>query len=210
MRPLHSRLCCLALGGRGPHCLNSQLKRPLSYALTGPGARTYTLDIPIVPHVTAGPERAHPSHTLTHACTHAHTQTHGHFPTPSRPPPEALRRHSLTVTHLHSFTDTHTPPHIPTTDTFINRARRSTHAPLCLAYCFRSPESFLPPPRAPHFPVRKPTGRLENSWMVLFTWALVLSQFPLPLCVPCDTQRGLPVGPRSGVRRAWRVATARV
>lgn len=128
-------------------------------------AHTHTSDIPIVPHVTHGPERAHPSHTLTHACTHKHTRPLGHFPTPSPTPAAALQRHSLTVTHLHSFTDTHTPPtHANHRHTFINRARRSTHAPPRLL--FRSPESFLPPPRPPLFPVCRHIGGPGNSLAV--------------------------------------------
>lgn len=129
------------------------------------------------------PERAHPSHTLTHACTHAHTQTtHGLRPLPScdpRPPAAAPQSHSLTMTHLHSFTDTHAPPtYASYRHTFINRARRSTHAPL--AYSFGSPESFLPPPRAPHFPACR-LHWLRNSLAALFQSPLLRCVFPLTL-----------------------------
>lgn len=121
-------------------------------------ARAHTSDIPIVPHVTRGPN-VPTLHTRSRTRAPTHTQnTHSHFPTPFRPPPASPLRHSLTVTHLHSFTDTHIPPHMPTTDTFINRARRSTHAPPHLAYSFRSPESFLPPPGAPHISMCRPPG----------------------------------------------------
>lgn len=155
--------------------LTPHAKPPLLRAHTLRRARTHTSDIPIVPHVTHGPERAHPSHTLTHACTHKHTRPLGHFPTPSPTPAAALQRHSLTVTHLHSFTDTHTPPtHANHRHTFINRARRSTHAPPRLL--FRSPESFLPPPRAPLFPVCRHIGGPGNS-------LAVPSQAPRPHCV---------------------------
>ena len=75
-------------------------------------ARAHTSDIPIVPHVTHGPERAHPSHTLTHACTHAHPNTHG-LPVTSpsiRPPPASPLKALIdydtpTLIHRH----THSP-----------------------------------------------------------------------------------------------------
>lgn len=134
---------------------HSSRRAPSPTRTQAPGrARTHTSDIPIVPHVTHGPERA-TLHTRSRTRTHTRTHKHG-LSAPSqlhpRPPAAALQRHSLTVTHLHPFTDTHTPPtHANHRHTFINRARRSTHAPPRLL--FRSPESFLPPPRAPHFPV---------------------------------------------------------
>lgn len=108
---LHLGLHCPALGGRGPHCLNSHLRSPLSYALTGSNARAHTSDIPIVPHVTHGPERAHPSHTLTHACTQAHIQTRplpNSIPTATRSPTKALIDcDTPTLIHRHTHTPTH-------------------------------------------------------------------------------------------------------
>lgn len=84
--PLHPRLLPPGFGrSRTPlYCLDSHLTPcPLSYTHTGSGARAHTLDIPIVPHVTHGPNVP----TLhTRSRTRAHTRTHkqhtasGHFP----------------------------------------------------------------------------------------------------------------------------------
>lgn len=73
------------------------------------------------------PERAHPLHTLTHAWSHARAHTQPPQLLPNSTPTRAPQRRPLTVTHLHSFTDT--LPHASQPDTHSQTGPRSTHAP---------------------------------------------------------------------------------
>lgn len=91
-------------------------------------ARAHTSDIPIVPHVTPGPNVP----TLpTRSRTRAHTLAHNLWPLPNSALTPVLRLAKAlidggtpTLIHRHTL-----PPHASHSHTFINRAGRSTHAP---------------------------------------------------------------------------------
>ena len=171
LRPLHSRLLLPGFGrSRTPL---SQLRphgRAPSSTRTHAPARAHTH----LGHSHSASRdtrpRTCPPFTHAHARVHtrAHTNTHGFLATfqlhsrPPATPSAALQRHSLTVTHLHSFTDTHTPPHTCQPQTHIHKQGQKYTRTLSRVL-FRSPESFLPPLRAPHFPVCRHIGGLGNS-----------------------------------------------
>lgn len=101
--------CCRALGGRGPHCRNSHLRRPLSYAHTCSGARAHLGHS----HSASRDTRPRTCPPFTHAHARVHTRTHsrppGHFPlhpTPACIPLKALIDYDTpTLIHRH----THSP-----------------------------------------------------------------------------------------------------
>ena len=102
--------CCPALGGRGPHCLNSHLGSPLSYAQTCSGARAHLGHSHSASRDTR--PRTCPPFTHAHARVHTRTNTHG-LPVTSpsiRPPPASPLKALIdydtpTLIHRH----THSP-----------------------------------------------------------------------------------------------------
>lgn len=183
--------CCPILGCRGPHCLNSHLGSPLStHALAR--ARAHTSDIPIVPHVTHGPERAHPSHTLTHACTHKHTRPPGHFPTPSDPPPPTARSPAKALIDCDTPTLIHRHTHSPHTcqpQTHIHKQgqEKYTRTPsptLSGALSHSCPLSGLPISLC-----AGTQARLQNSLSALSTCAGPSPRAPFPTVYPQTLSR---------------------
>ena len=98
--------CCPALGGRGPHCLNSHLGSPLSYAHTCSGARAHLGHS----HSASRDTRPRTCPPFTHAHARVHTQTltasRSLLPT-SDPRLHPRLRRSLTMTLIHRHT--HSP-----------------------------------------------------------------------------------------------------